>query len=76
MTASKQNPKHAYTGVPGHGLQNEGAAFLPDRTRAWAVGGPGHGLCSCGELSPEFTSNYKRKNWHRQHKTEVRGANP
>jgi hypothetical protein len=70
----KPERKHAYTELPGHGLQNEGDSFHPDGTRTFHIAGRGHGLCSCGILSPELTSNHQRKAWHRQHKAAIKGA--
>lgn len=65
-----------YTGVRGHGLKDAGRPH--DATGKRSVtnfglhfDGVGRGLCGCGELSPELTSNYQRKNWHRTHKTEI-----
>lgn len=33
--------------------------------------GKGHGLCSCGALSPHAPSYRKRRKWHRAHKARV-----
>jgi hypothetical protein len=72
LASPKPERKHAYTELLGHGLQNEGDSFHPDGTRTFHIAGRGHGLCSCGILSPELTSNYQRKAWHRQHKAAIK----
>ena len=66
----------AYTEVRGHGLKHEGRPHTLDGRRSerdygLRFDGPGRGLCGCGELSPELTSNYQRKAWHRIHKAEI-----
>lgn len=33
---------------------------------------PGHGLCSCGELSEHMATQVERKRWHTEHKGTVR----
>jgi hypothetical protein len=68
---------HAYTQIPGHGLQFEGEPFDPvPRDGRWAriYGGSkvGVGVCSCGQTSDVLTSNNARKRWHKDHKAEVR----
>ena len=68
--------------MKGHGILNEGAAFIVpncDHARcgvyrearrfAWqGVSGSGHGLCACGAISPHLESGNQRKAWHREHK--------
>jgi hypothetical protein len=71
--------QRAYTEIRGHGLQNEGAPHDTAGERIYTgiyyqIGGPGHGRCGCGELSPALPSDYQRKKWHRKHKTEIEGA--
>lgn len=64
--------------VRGHALQNEGAAFTAGRELVYAYGGrggPGYGLCECGELSPEVENSCDgRSAWHRKHKLAVNKA--
>lgn len=67
---------HAYTQIPGHGLQAKGKPFIGGpghwRRPGWGIG---YGLCSCGEASPEqLDSDAARKRWHRQHKADVLAA--
>lgn len=67
--------------VPGHTLVSEGAAFMCGaacchgrRGQSYYYGGvsrAGHGLCSCGALSPYVDSGAARKRWHRSHKDDV-----
>lgn len=63
--------------LPGHELLWEGAAYVRRGTQF--VTGPergtrgvGYGKCSCGALSPELASGNQRKQWHRDHKNEIR----
>lgn len=57
----------------GHGLFYEGAAFddRGHRVRSQGTGGTGHGLCQCGAKSDTLTSGGQRRDWHRQHKTDI-----
>lgn len=68
---------HAYTQIPGHGLQAEGKPFIPaKRSRdvydlpGWtrAEGKVGHGVCSCGAASEELGTDAGRKRWFASHK--------
>lgn len=34
-------------------------------------GGPGHGLCECGQESPHTETRAQRRTWHREHKARV-----
>lgn len=69
---------HAYTQIPGHGLQAEGKPFeweaRADRWRR-ADGREGHALCSCGEASESLDTDAARKRWHVVHKEQVIRAN-
>jgi len=60
------------TRLPGHELRHEGRLY-----GGYSVGyinGPGKTRCSCGEKSPELPSTRARKQWHRDHKNDVRAA--
>lgn len=60
--------------VKGHTLRNEGAPHDERGKRLnlyvfnLGTGGEGHGLCSCGAVSPLLPSASTRKAWHRRHK--------
>ncbi len=69
------------TRVAGHALRHEGRPVLSDEC---GCGTPetdlqckyysfvkGHGLCSCGGLSPCESTHVARQRWHRQHKTDI-----
>jgi hypothetical protein len=67
------------TVVRGHGLQHEGQPVLAadccgttsnDRRRN-SYDALGHGLCSCGEMSPCEDTTAARQRWHRLHKADV-----
>ena len=64
--------------IAGHALANEGAAYTAEgeyaRTdRYWIVtAGQGYGKCECGAISPKAGGRKYRREWHRQHKAEVR----
>jgi hypothetical protein len=67
--------------IPGHHLLNEGhihRIFQDDRfPQVGSVEKPQHsGGCQCGARPPEFpnVSVNKMKEWHRQHKEELRGG--
>lgn len=70
---------HAYTQIPGHGLQAEGKPFIPGKSQdvynlpGWtrAEGKLGHGVCSCGASSDELGTDAGRKRWFDVHKNEV-----
>lgn len=54
--------------VPGHTLPHEGRIL---GSWTWSSG-PGRGVCSCGEESPEvLPSTAARQRWHREHKETV-----
>lgn len=75
--------------VAGHGLAMEGRAVRKERnaligkgweyvlTQAarWPDTTSGHGGCSCGEMSPELSSDAARKRWHQAHKEDVVSQN-
>jgi len=76
---------HGPIRLRGHELYSEGAAFGPPSLDArggrtyWGrtnplggTGGVGRGVCSCGSASPVLDSGTKRKQWHREHKAEIR----
>ena len=58
--------------LEGHGLQGEGAAFSAPGVRVWHGNGPGMALCECGAYSPVIKSRAQRKQWHRDHKDDIR----
>lgn len=65
--------------VPGHTLAYEGAAHddkghVESRGGYVFRGGSGRAKCSCGELSPVMTSAAQRRQWHRDHKNDIRGS--
>lgn len=59
--------------VSGHTLRDEGAVYTAEGHRRYLqnLTGYGHGMCSCGALSPVLPSRSARKRWHREHKAEV-----
>ncbi len=66
-----------HTAVPGHGLLNEGAAFLLAEDgrllrSGGGTGGPGRGVCKCGVSSAILFSAGERQRWHAVHKIAVR----
>lgn len=72
---------HAYSQIPGHGLQAEGKPFVPAVRPAdvynlpgWtrADDSEGHAVCSCGVSSGVLASDAARKRWFGEHKEEVR----
>jgi hypothetical protein len=58
--------------LAGHELWSEGKP-IEGRNR-YASPREGRGECSCGALSPTLPSNAKRKQWHRDHKADIRAA--
>jgi len=56
----------------GHELWSEGKA-IESRDRYYDVR-EGRGKCSCGALSPVLPSKTKRKQWHRDHKADLRAG--
>ena len=60
--------------LKGHSLRFEGQALYGGPNMGCPTGknGRGQGRCSCGEWSPVLGSSYQRKQWHRQHKDEIR----
>lgn len=75
---AKRNP--ATNPLIGHALAFEGAAYTPEgrlsrEDRAWiGTAGQGHAKCECGALSPQAGGRKYRRDWHVQHKTEIRTA--
>ena len=64
------------TRLPGHGLQYEGRACIPDGEGGFILASTksnyaGRALCSCGEQSDILPSDAARKRWHRAHKEAV-----
>jgi len=67
--------------VSGHGLPDEGRPVLKRNCCAMDDGtnhgqrnhydAHGHGVCSCGAMSPHEITNAARQRWHRQHKADV-----
>lgn len=72
----------ANTRLSGHELIWEGAPHekrangtFSRRGPSWSgVGGTGHGVCTCGASSGELASGAARKQWHREHKQQIREA--
>jgi len=66
------------TGIKGHALRADGAAYYRDgdgrlRRAGTGKGGRGMAVCQCGEVSPELPSGTRRKAWHKDvHQAEVR----
>jgi hypothetical protein len=64
--------------LKGHNLIGEGAPFNEFGARkgtSWVrTSGVGRAKCSCGALSDELDSANKRKQWHRDHKAEIRAV--
>ena len=50
---------------------NVGHTVHQENGHATWLRGPGHGICSCGVLSPHLRSYRARRRWHRQHKARV-----
>ena len=57
--------------LKGHTLLWEGAAH-DDRGLRVYRSTKGHGKCSCGDLSEPLDSTNQRKQWHRDHKANIR----
>lgn len=55
---------------------NVGHTVHQENGHARWLGGAGHGICSCGVLSPHLRSYYARRRWHRRHKARVALAQP
>ncbi len=53
--------------VPGHMLRDSGRIWVGWPLLRYSYG-PGYGVCSCGERSPDLPSTAARQRWHRQHK--------
>jgi pyridoxine 5'-phosphate synthase PdxJ len=62
------------TRLAGHGLRNEGAAFVKLDDGRWrrvdSSRRAGHGLCECGAHSGWLDSDGARKRWHHEHKLQ------
>jgi hypothetical protein len=74
------------TRLTGHGLRKEGQpyrldlcseclnpeiAYWRDEHGHRSLTKEGHGLCSCGALSPHLSSDNARRRWHVAHKVEM-----
>ena len=60
--------------VKGHTLYREGWAHDQDGVPFYAGNlCSGFGKCSCGALSPWLETRNARKQWHAQHKAELKG---
>lgn len=72
------NDKKATAPVKGHAIVKEGQAYNADGSNihydGWGTAGQGHGKCECGAVSPGSGGRKYRREWHRQHKVEVREA--
>jgi hypothetical protein len=58
--------------LAGHGLRHEGKTR--DVFGSWASNAAGPGRCSCGMWSPNLPNTAKRKQWHRDHKADLRAG--
>lgn len=64
--------------LTGHALVREGAAHTSEGdlirpSDYWlSTGGQGHGKCECGAISTKSGGRKYRREWHRQHKAEIR----
>ena len=63
---TKQN-----TRLTGHGLWHEGRIWTGLRYSSCATG---VGRCECGAQSPPLANATKRKQWHRDHKNDIRAG--
>lgn len=66
MTAKKKGAR-----LPGHALPNEGRL---SRFGGGEINGPGTVRCICGERSPLLPNTAQRKQWHRDHKDDIRAG--
>jgi hypothetical protein len=64
--------KRGKTLLKGHALIGEGAPHKADGSRGYVDWPFAHGKCSCGALSPLTSSVALRKQWHREHKQQIR----
>jgi hypothetical protein len=55
--------------LPGHSLIAEGRVQIPGQP---SRSGTGPATCECGDESPELASTTRRKQWHRDHKDDIR----
>lgn len=62
------------TRLAGHSLRYEGAAFMGPKMRARDASGPGMALCECGTYSPLIKNRAQRKQWHKDHKDDIRNG--
>ena len=66
--------------LAGHALVSKGDAHTAEGDYAFdhhlwiRTSGQGYGKCECGVFSPEVDGRTYRREWHRQHKDEVRQA--
>jgi hypothetical protein len=60
--------------LSGHGLRHEGAAYSEPRVRSNDQSGPGMALCECGTYSPVIKNRARRKQWHADHKDDIRAG--
>jgi hypothetical protein len=60
--------------LAGHGLVAEGAAFASVGVRSYWGSDPGMALCECGTYSPRIKNRAQRKQWHRDHKDDIRAG--
>jgi len=59
------------TRLAGHGLRHEGRHWT---AAGYVSGGMAPGVCECGAKSPELPSAAARKQWHRDHKADIRAG--
>lgn len=66
--------------IKGHALAGQGAPHdaqghrIPGKSWYGSVAGPGHAKCQCGAISPHLSGPSKRRDWHREHKSALRGT--
>lgn len=57
------------TKLKGHGLRHEGRYWTGFR---YVSGGMAPGVCECGAVSEPLNAANARKQWHRDHKNDIR----
>ncbi len=56
----------------GHSLWGKGRPIEASTGKAWVR--RGHARCECTQLSPMLTGDARRKQWHRDHKDDIRAG--
>lgn len=62
----------AATRLAGHALRLYGNPFESDGTPASIYSRIGHARCECGAMSGVLTTQGDRREWHREHKQQIR----